>query len=349
MEFLYVKDIEGEDVRSWIEGVKEDELVLAFIPAQEGEKKTKELTRLCNERGIGLYGAVFPGLIASGMVLSEGVLLLKLPLSGKPFLVSSPQDIGPLSLHGSTLLVLIDWQYKDVSSLLHTLYDRFGTSVSYIGAGAGDVSKAIEPILTPRGMTGGKALIVPVKAKVSVRVEHGWKRVFGPMVATRTEGNWIEEINWRNAFEVYREILKDNFGIEVSGDNFFEVAKAFPFGLVGEHREEVVRDPIRVDEKGRIWCAGSVEENSVMFLMHGSEGDLLSSAMSVSEGKGKALVFECVSRAIFLRERLREEIEILTENRNDVVGALSLGELCQTGSGVPTWFNKTTVYARFEP
>ena len=344
MELLYAKDVEGEGLR---ELTGKEKTLLAFVPSEYGESGAEKLANVLRKEGVNLYGAIFPGLIAGGKVLQEGVLFLKASISAEPSIVSSEEDIYRLSFSANTLLVLIDWRFKGMSSLLHALYDRFGSSVTYMGAGAGDVKADIRPILTPRGTVGNKALIVPIEDRVRIKVEHGWKRVFGPVVATRTRGNWIEEINWRNAFEVYREILRDNFGIEVKRDNFFEVAKAFPFGLVGEHKEEVVRDPIDVDEEGRIWCAGPVEENAVMFLMHGSEEDLLSSAMNVSEGKGKALVFECVSRAMYLRERLQEEIEILTGRREGVAGVLSLGELCQTADGIPIWLNKTTVYAGF--
>ena len=53
--------------------------------------------------------------------------------------------------------------------------------------------------------------------------------ISGPFVATKTHKNSIIEINWRNAFEVYKEVVEADSGKLINEDNFFDLSKLVSF------------------------------------------------------------------------------------------------------------------------
>jgi len=63
-------------------------------------------------------------------------------------------------------------------------------------------------------------------------VEHGYVAPERMISATSTNGNRIIDIDWRPAFDVYREVAKMQFGVEINRDNFYRYAVHFPFGIV---------------------------------------------------------------------------------------------------------------------
>ncbi|MBC7340230.1 MAG: histidine kinase, partial [Firmicutes bacterium] len=56
-------------------------------------------------------------------------------------------------------------------------------------------------------MFAGGAILAATDQTVAVGVEHGWQAFQGPYVATRAEGTRLKELNWRPAFDVYRQAV----------------------------------------------------------------------------------------------------------------------------------------------
>ena len=52
----------------------------------------------------------------------------------------------------------------------------------------------------------------------------------GPFIATKTNANIVEEINWKPAFEVYRELVEADSGASFDSQDFFDIAKDTPLG-----------------------------------------------------------------------------------------------------------------------
>ncbi|MFK7905998.1 MAG: FIST signal transduction protein, partial [Chitinophagales bacterium] len=190
---------------------------------------------------------------------------------------------------------------------------------------------------------------------------HGWQQLEGPFVATRTEKNVIHELNWQNAFDLYKEVIDQDCTIPITKDNFFDIAKAYPFGIFKENSEDIVRDPIAVDENGALVCVGEVPENTVLYILKGEKNALISSAKRAAEDTlsedmpeiAQTLIVDCISRTLFLENDFSEELKVVSECFNKTnqpihpQGILTLGEISSYGEGYLEFFNKTIVIGTF--
>ena len=77
------------------------------------------------------------------------------------------------------------------------------------------------------------------------------------MGATATEGNRIATLEWRPAFEVYQEIIKAQFGIELTRDNFYQYAVHYPFGILAQLYQADQIVGLDHDEQG-FYIGGSI-------------------------------------------------------------------------------------------
>ena len=211
-------------------------------------------------------------------------------------------------------------------------------------------------LFSPEGVFQDVALLCPVPLKASIGVKHGWEQIFGPVVATRTEGNTVYELNWEPAFEVYAKIVSEDAGQEIREDNFFSIAKAYPFGIYREREEYVVRDPL-IAKDGAIICVGEVPENTVLNILKGDNDTLLKAAKQAAseaipeESITELFVVDCISRALFLEDDFEKEIEEIAgaSPSKKPSGILSLGEIAsEQGGGALTFFNKTIVVSALQ-
>ncbi len=302
-------------------------------------------------------GGVFPAVISSGERQTSGLTIRPIRLGGLgTHLV--PLSGGDNSLPAGTrsAMVFVDGLGAGIAGYLQRLFTANGTDVSVVGGGAGSLTFERRPaVFTEHGAAIDHAVVACSPEAVSLGVGHGWERFAGPMVATRTEGNTIHELNWRPAGEVYRAHVEPDAGTEVTVDGFFDVAKGYPFGIVREGVEDVVRDPIEMTPEGALVCVGDVPPNSVLHLLRGSETSLLAAAESASkdavagavDGPIDTFVVDCISRTLFLADGFDEELERIVgplgSDRRRVDGVLSLGEISSYGAGFIEFFNKTTV------
>ncbi len=255
---------------------------------------------------------------------------------------------------------MIDGLMSNIAHFLSGLYDRLGDRVNFIGGGAGSISLQQQPcLITANGLLQDAAVIALLDYDTHLGVKHGWKRLAGPVVATRTSRNTICELNWEEAFKVYKNYVERDSGHALTKDNFFEIAKCYPFGISKSDAEEVIRDPIAVNGEGDLVCVGEVPENTVLNIMKGVPENLIKVAAEAVEetliqSGGEVtvrhtMVVDCVSRALFLEDRHEEELEEINKRikalRSEVSpqGMLSLGEISSYGEGYLEFFNKTIV------
>ncbi len=320
------------------------------------------------KKGLNFIGGVFPKVIHDENVFDCGIVqntcdhaLHIFDIQGihsKDLSIPKfPLDPGK----AYTLLTYVDGLTPHISNYLMELYSRFGADVNYLGGGAGSLSlKQMPCVFTQDGIFQDAAVCCILEQDVSLAVRHGWEKIAGPLIATKTSGNVVEEINWQNAFEVYREIVEAHSGKAFTDSNFFDIAKGYPFGIVREHTESVVRDPLSVNEHGHIVCIGEVEENTFLNIKHGNPENLISAAgvavrecMDKSETPQKAIIIDCISRVLFLENDFQRELQAVVRPLKDknpqtsVVGALTMGEISSFGQGLIQFFNKTIVIGIF--
>ncbi len=304
-------------------------------------------------------GGVFPAIIADGERKTTGLVLRPLPLGGLGTrMVPLVEGDQPLPEGTVGAMVFVDGLGDGVAGYLRRLFAANGADVTVVGGGAGSLTFERRPaVFTEAGSAIDAAVVACLPETLSLGVGHGWQRFSGPLVATRTDGNTIHELNWRPAAEVYREIVEPDAGVEITIDGFFDVAKGYPFGIVRDGLEDVVRDPIEMGADGSLFCVGDVPANSVLHLLKGTEDSLLAAAEDaakqsvapVAAGPVDAFVVDCISRTLYLEDGFDAELTriegVLGADRRAVDGVLSLGEISSYGTGFIEFFNKTTVVA----
>lgn len=343
------------------------ERLLLVLVAETG---APDLDALVAELGASLpeapfVGGIFPALIVGTTKHERGAIVLALPAAGMPFVVTE-QDArrGRLEARlrpqgGATAIVLVDGLARRISGFLEALYDSLGNTVAYWGGGAGSLSLEQQRcVFCRQGVFQDVAIVALSTLPATLGVQHGWTEFLGPLVATRTHGNRISELNWGRAYDSYREAILDDSDQELTEAGFFDVAKGYPLGLRKQGAEHVVRDPIAVDEDGALVCVGDVPENASLSILKGSPDKLIAAAGRAAESACKAtvearlsLVADCISRVIFLEERFPEELLAMeaaaarTATRATQLGMLTLGEISSYGQGYLEFFNKTAVVA----
>jgi hypothetical protein len=318
-----------------------------FLLVGENFSEIEKVIDILNQKGIEFAGAIFPKVIYKEKAYDDAIILWKLE-DEKIFYF---EDMGSVKLENlkqygeniyKSALVFVDGLSPYIRNFLDRIHEAYGNKVKVAGGGAGSVIKDIKPIITPKGLIKGGAAGFFLNKQIIVTVGHGWQRFYGPLIATKTKGNIIIELNWQPALEVYRQILKELTGIEVTKENFFDVAKFYPFGMIREGEEDIVRDPIKVFDDMSIECVGDIPENSVLFIMKGETEKLIEGSKKTCSNisNGTKIVFDCVSRTMVLGEHFKEELKNFGP---DSVGILTVGEIAPLSNGYPMFYNKTTV------
>lgn len=330
-----------------------------------------ELIAALNKEKVSFFGGKFPAVIYDDQKSSKGVVLKSYPVLSGPYLIkgleNSNLELPEFKEVGSTgkkpvALILVDGLAAGVAGFLSNLFDRLARSVSYIGGGAGSLSLKQQPCLfTPEGFFQNAAMVTFLNLECRLGVRHGWERIVGPLVATKTDKNKIYELNWQNAFEVYRDVVEADSGQKFTPDNFFDLAKGYPFGMLREYSECIVRDPIALGSDSELICVGEVAENSVLDVLKGLDSSLIAAARQAAEdcmplqeeNIEDCLVADCISRVLFLEDKfsleLQEVKQALFKIKQNLLpaGMLTLGEISSSGERYLEFFNKTIVVGVF--
>ncbi len=326
------------------------------------------LINTLNKNNISFFGGIFPRVIHNKTLHEKGIVITTLHHVNDIHIIkniaSKDFSIPTINFKQNTsysILTFIDGLTSNISFYLSELYRQYGTHTSYFGGGAGSLSLQQQPcVFNNEGIFMDAAILCIMETKMHIGVKHGWKKIDGPIVATKTDRNVIQEINWMNAFDVYQSILKKDTDQNINIDNFFDIAKGYPFGIVKEHTECIVRDPIATNEKGELICVGEVLENTVLDVLKGENDSLIMSAkeaannvVSQSNNCTNAFIIDCISRVLFLEDQFSVELTNVVnvlENQqsfDQIHGALTLGEI-SSYNGFLEFFNKTIVIGTFK-
>jgi hypothetical protein len=367
---MYIASADPKEIISTITKmeIKKDDVV-AIMLGEKNKPNIGQLISRLNENRIEFFGGIFPGIIYDNQKYDGGAVIIVFPALEKPFLIKglnteqieipdfSEKIMGKLS-RKYTAMIIVDGLTSNISLFLAEMFNRLGNSVNYFGGGAGSWTLKQEPCLfTSEGFVQDAAIVTFIKLESNLGVRHGWERIMGPIVATKTRKNVIVELNWKNAFQVYREAVERNSGKKLTPENFFDIAKGYPFGIHKEGMEDIVRDTFAVNEKGELTCAGEIPENSALSILEGKKASLIHAAGQAADdclhiGAGtirQSLIADCISRVIFLGKSFAKELETVNQkihsvdDRHTPSGILTLGEISSYGEGFLEFFNKTIV------
>lgn len=351
--------------------------VLVLLP--EAERDAVELVQqACARRQVPVVGALFPALIEGGAFRTTGAWLLRFDempyaalhpnLPREPGQVPAAMDALAADLRphlngdrDAALFLLFDAMVPNIATLLDELYLRLANRVNYMGANAGSETFQPMPCLFDgfRTVQDG-VLAILMKPHSGAVLEHGYHAPSQRLIATSTEGNRIIHIDWRPAFEVYQEMARAQYGVEINRENFYNYAVHFPFGIVRANGMVLVRIPVAFEEDGSLFCVGEVPPNAMLTLLKAPAVDSVHTLDTLAQGLAaldgpptgqELLLFYCAGRRLHLGiEAAENEVRAFAQRTQaaQVAGVLSLGEIGgSTQWGYPLFHNATLVASRW--
>jgi hypothetical protein len=308
------------------------------------------------------FGGAFPQVIADGTAREAGTLFLGLREAPDVTLVEGLSDpsanfdaqLPDLLVEGyRTAFVFADAFATGTDALVGALFDAYGVEITILGGGAGSLSMEQAPcLLTEDGWAEDAAVVAATRAAGSVGVSHGWQEFAGPFRVTDADGPVVQLLGDQPAVGAYREFVEPDIGRKLTADNFFQVAKSYPFGLSRFEAEKIVRDPFELTDDGGIRCFGEVPAGSFVHVLKGEPDSLVAAAReaaavareSASTAGGEALFFDCISRVLYLGDEFDRELAAVEEgDARPLVGALTIGEIANSGREFLELYNKTAV------
>jgi hypothetical protein len=323
------------------------------------ESSASEFLETLGTREQPFYGAIFPELVADGKVVRSGALVAELGAHLRVELVPNMSGFvasaSELLKRSGTLMCFTDAFSTGTVDFLGQLFETLADGCHVVGGGAGKMTLRQEPVIfSHEGMYADPALLIGMDRSSGIGVGHGWEYCRGPFLVTASEGNTVSGLDYGAAANLYRDVVEESTGHLFTEDNFFELAKSHPFGIVGQGSEMVVRDPVACDG-GSIHLVGPVSDYAVVNILRGDRESLLKAAeevagRSLSRKEGAVrdvLIFDCISRAMFLDKDFQEELDRVSRifEGLPLFGALTLGEIASNGNMSIEFHNKTCVVA----
>ena len=311
-----------------------------------------------------VIGGIFPSIMYNTKKYDKGTLFIRLADNMDIHVIKDITHKDYLSLDKcmeeqlngfdgfvKTMFVFFDGLAKNIGTCVNVLYDNYGLGINYIGGGSGSLSFEQKPSLfTNEGLLKDAFVYGYSKCYSSIGVCHGWKSIKGPYQVTKSKGTVIQEIDYKPAFDVYKDVIHEYSSKVINNENFFEIAKFFPFGINTMKDEKIVRDPIVLNGTDLV-CVGEVEEGSYVDILYGKRDELIRAAKNAADFSYKKINFtsdftlfiDCISRVLVLEEEFEKEIKAVYREGKELVGALTFGEIANSGRDYLSFYNKTSV------
>ncbi len=367
--FKKIEFFEGKKVKGWKpflnELGKDNATGILLLVAEEIKFDYEKIQPLLKKMKIPVWGGIFPEVIYNGSRFKQGVVGCSFKSSVSLEVIKNLNDFkGALpetliSKNTETLFILNDGWANNIPLLIETLYEISGKEMTFIGGGSGSLIDMKRPSLfTSDDYFAGGAIIASIEDYISIGVNHGWQTIYGPATASSVKKHILKSINWEPAFKYYKKIVEKDAGVKLTKDNFLEIAKSYPLGMLKYDNEIILRVPIEFDAENNILLSSEIPENSILMIMKGSPEKLIAAAgLATSQARNafeskkktsstKALIIDCITRALFLEDRFEDELKIIENKAGTGVllfGFLSLGEIASTGDKYIELYNKTVV------
>jgi hypothetical protein len=313
-----------------------------------------------------VFGGLFPEVIYDGENRDRGAVICG--LSSEPHVTTIPELSAPdrdytsyldpeLPLEGyETAFVFVDAYSANIPQLIESLFRTYSVELNYIGGGAGALEMEQRPCLfTNEGVIEDSAVLAAVEAPVTLGVKHGWREIAGPFRVTDADGTTLRGLDGRPAFSVYKAVVEEHTETELTAADFFETAKAYPFGVARLDGEQIVRDPFEVTEGDGLNCFGDVPEGEFVHILEGEPESLIDAARQAGreaqepDAPAEGLFFfDCISRVLYLQDEFERELSAVEVDGTPMVGALTIGEIANDGYGHLDYYNKTAVIGAVE-
>jgi hypothetical protein len=342
-----------------------DDCTLLILACEANAFTPEQLDPILHAVKIPIIGGIFPAILHDLSKLDKGTIIATVPTRAHCIHIDRLSDETIDFVEAidrqiqsapdfRTMIIWVDGLAKRINDLIYSLFTVFGLEYNYIGGGAGSLSLHSKPcILTNQGLKADAAQIALLDCPSSVGVCHGWTSMAGPFRITESHGNMIKTIDWRTAFDLYYDVLAQYAKVELNRENFFNIAKGYPFGIAKLEAERLVRDPLRVTPDGYLVCAGDMPTGSFVDILSGDVQSLLQATRTAKQRRDDYrpagltnpldLFIDCISRALFLEGQYPQEIQAAFTPGQPMVGACTIGEIANTGNEFIEFYNKTAV------
>jgi hypothetical protein len=316
-----------------------------------------------------IFGGIFPGIIYGKQKMEKGTLVIGLPKEAQVYTVNHLSDSTveydelidaqvPENDSVKTVFVFVDGTSQRISAFIDSLFNILGLDYNYIGGGAGSLSfQRIPCLFTNQGLLSDSAVLALTDIESGIGVSHGWNSISGPFKVTEVDRNVIKSLDWEPAIEVYRRVVEPHAKQKITRENFFDIAKGYPFGIKKFGAENIVRDPFLLNEDGSIVCVGEVPAESYVDILNGDQASLINAAqkalalakesLKTKQNLRYTFFIDCISRVLFLGNHFEKELEAVYETQ-EMFGALTLGEIANNGKEYLEFYNKTSVIGALE-
>jgi hypothetical protein len=253
-----------------------------------------------------------------------------------------------------SIVIFVDGLSPYIDDFLERAFENINEDTSIIGGGAGKLTLVQEPVIFDNdGIHQDSAICVYSSDELGIGVQHGWEELEGPFMVNACDKNIIKEINFTPAFEFYKKIVEADSSKTFDDQNFFDIAKGYPVGIVRYNKEPIVRDPITTQDD-QLTLVGSIYQNSVINILKGDKKRLIEASKTAAKlAKDdktspiqNILLIDCISRFLFLESQFPLELQSIKNtfaNNLSLWGALTLGEIANNKGENIEFYNKTCV------
>lgn len=253
-------------------------------------------------------------------------------------------------------MVLTDGLNGAGEPLLAGLRDQTRASQRIVGGAAGDEGRFQSTSVGLDGRAGPDAAAIAhlfLARAPGVGFGHGLRAATSRMVATRSSGNVLHEIDGRPAFEAYAAHAK-RLGKTLQPQSAGPFLIANELGIYFLDQLSHARAPLSVGPRGELNLAAPVAEGSDLCILDGEPDALVAAcgqaalqARAQLEGRPAAgvLVFDCVCRGLILGSAFQREIDAIQQvfPGVPVAGLLTYGEIARVAGATQPWHNTTSV------
>ncbi len=343
---------------------------ILILSCSQNNHQPAQIDPLLKELNVTVFGGIYPMLIHQDKLLEQGSLVIAfaekfcvdnfLQLSTAINLEQLEEIINQKqcsSIHAKdNFLMFYDGLLKNCEDFIDYLFEFLDHEVTIAGGGAGNLDFIQAPcVFTNQGLVSDTVQLVTLPDKLTTGVAHGWEVLQGPFLVSESQGQVVQSLNYLPAYTSYRESIESLTDYRFDQEDFFSIAKNFPLGIMNINKELIVRDPI-LTFNNSIQCVGNIPVNTMIYLLHGNTDNLVASAKSAAkvacqtqQQNANTLVFDCISRKLFMEEDFSNELSAIATqcNKETLVGVLSLGEVANSQSGAIRLLNKSTVVSSF--
>ncbi|WP_147820186.1 FIST signal transduction protein [Salidesulfovibrio onnuriiensis] len=367
---MYVRIDEGGSLQAFEEMLgelqsREDVNGVLVLSCDGNAFEPDDLSPVLQQCAKPVFGGLFPAVLHGRRKLERGTVMVGIPCRCE-YMIKEDLDAKDNEVFLSlirwaksfdpprTLISFCDALSGGADRFSEALASVFGLDANCIGGGAGSLNFRGKPcIITNKGLLQDSAVLVASSMESGVSARHGWHPLEGPFTVTDVSGCWLRELDGKPAFEVYRKLVEAHSGMKFGMESFFDMARAYPFGIPTLRSEHLVRDPLAMREDGSMLLAGEVKDGTQLDLLTGNRRSMLHAAerahwharhdLKPVSGESITLIMDCISRVLFLEESFDEELAALDDGLTKLVGACSIGEFAGNGKDYLSFFNKSVV------